>query len=73
MSKSSVLVIGAAVVLLGLCPATAHAYIDPGTGSFIFQGIIAAVVGLGFAVKVFWKRIVALFTGRPAESDADDE
>jgi hypothetical protein len=37
----------------------AHAYLDPGTGSMIIQVLIAVFVGAAFAVKVFWKRIVA--------------
>ena len=33
------------------------AYIDPGTGSFIIQIIIASFVGCTFAIKLFWGRI----------------
>jgi len=56
-----------------LAPAPAFAYIDPGTGSFVIQGIIAAVVGVGFAVKMFWRRIRAFLTGKPVPTDRDDE
>ena len=61
------------LVLLTACltPATAMAYIDPGTGSFVLQGILAAIVGAGVAIKVFWHRIAALFGRRPV--DEDDE
>lgn len=42
------------------------AYLDPGFGSFIFQMLIAGLVGTGFAVKLFWTQIkcfiTALFT-----------
>ena len=41
--------------------AEAHAYIDPGTGSYVFQMIIAALLGASFAVKVYWKKIKAFF------------
>lgn len=61
------------VCLLVLAPASAHAYIDPGTGSFVIQGIIAAVVGAGFAIKMFWHRIKAFLTGKPMPTEADDE
>jgi len=40
----------------------AHAYLDPGTGSYIFQLLIAGVVGLAFVIKVFWGRIKGFFT-----------
>ena len=38
-------------------PLKAYAYLDPGTGSYIFQLIIAAFVGGLFAVKLFWNKI----------------
>ena len=35
----------------------AHAYLDPGTGSFMLQMLIAALVGGTYALKIYWKRI----------------
>ena len=35
------------------------AYLDPGTGSFIIQMLIAGFLGILFAVKLFWHRIKA--------------
>ncbi len=70
--QSSLSVLALALLALCLAPAPAHAYIDPGTGSFVIQGLIAAVVGAGFALKVFWKRIVAAITGKSAVEDDDD-
>lgn len=35
----------------------ALAYIDPGSGSYLFQLIIAGLLGAGFAIKTFWKNI----------------
>lgn len=43
-------------------PSSAHAYLDPGTGSYIFQLIMAGIVGLLFALKIYWKRIKSFFT-----------
>jgi len=40
------------------------AYIDPSSASLVWQGIVAAILGAGVAVKVFWKRIVGFLTGR---------
>ena len=40
----------------------ANAYIDPGTGSFIFQAAIGALLAAGVAIKLFWKRIVRFVT-----------
>ena len=44
-----------------LFPRSAHAYMDPGTGSYILQLVIAALLGVSFAVKMFWMRIKTFF------------
>jgi hypothetical protein len=36
-------------------------YLDPGSGSYILQVIIAAVLGAGFFIKNFWVAIKAFF------------
>jgi hypothetical protein len=58
----------------------AHAYIDPGTGSYILQIVIAGLVGAAFTLKLFWKRIQLFFhkgsakqDGRRAEKPTDDD
>ena len=38
------------------------AYVEPGTGSFIFQAAIGTLLAVSVAVKVFWKRVVRLVT-----------
>lgn len=38
-------------------PKDAHAYLDPGTGSYILQMLIAAIVGGLFMIKPFFKKI----------------
>jgi len=42
-------------------PKNAYAYLDPGTGSYIFQFVIAIILGLIFSLKLFWKKIVRTF------------
>ena len=71
--KSSLSLCALVLLAAGFWPATAHAYIDPGTGSFVIQGIIAAVVGAGFAIKVYWHKIVSALTGKSPVEDDDDE
>jgi len=51
--KMSILAAGC----LLLFPVRIYSYIDPGTGSYIFQIIIAAFVAVSFAVKVYWHKI----------------
>lgn len=53
----------AIVLLAGLFPPRAHAYIDPGTGSYVFQLLIATLLGALFTVKVYWRRIVLYLRG----------
>ena len=41
-------------------------YLDPGSGSLIVQIVLAAVMGAGVAIGVFWRNIKAFFTGKKA-------
>jgi hypothetical protein len=50
-----------------------HAYLDPGSGSFILQLLIASLVGGFFIVKTYWKKILAFFRGQPSEAEDDQE
>ncbi len=54
----------AIVGAVALAPSSAHAYIDPGTGSMVLQAIIAGVVGGLVVIKMYWQRIKAIFSRR---------
>ncbi len=43
--------------LVLLLPADAFAYIDPGTGSLIYQTFLAALLGLGFVFRSVWFKV----------------
>ena len=61
-------IVAGAVVVTVLTPTPAHAqYLDPGAGSIIVQAVIAVMVGVSAAVKIYWGRISA-FLGRRAKS-----
>ncbi len=52
----------------------AYAYLDPGTGSFVIQMLIAAIVGALFALKLFWTRVKDFFKrlfGKKTEDTAE--
>lgn len=51
---------------------SAHAYLDPGTGSFILQTLIAALFGALFVLKSYWLRIKLWLSGSKSESDATE-
>jgi len=48
-------------------------YIDPGSGSYILQMIIAAVLGVSFFFKNFWLSVKAFFTGKKKAKQEDKE
>lgn len=45
-------------------PSASFAYLDPGTGSMILQAVIAAVVGGGYAIKVYWLNLKKFFESK---------
>ncbi|MEA3349520.1 MAG: hypothetical protein U9Q82_02740, partial [Chloroflexota bacterium] len=49
------------------------AYLDPGSGSFILQLLIAGLVGAGFLLRGYWGKLTSFFRGSSAqEKDNDD-
>jgi hypothetical protein len=61
------------VIALVLCDAApAHAYIDPGTGSYMLQLLLAGIFASVFVIKVLWKRIVAAFR-RSGDGDRGED
>jgi len=47
-------------------------YLDPGSGSVLLQIIIAALLGVGIALRASWGKIKGLF-GIKSETDDDDK
>lgn len=47
-------------------------YLDPGSGSYLVQIIIATVLGVAFYIKAFWYQIKSFFSRKKkAEEDTD--
>ena len=69
------------MVFIGLmCSLPAYAYIDPGTGSALIQGLVAAVAAIGVTVKLYWHRIIGFLglkkneeESLPSNSDSDEK
>ena len=38
----------------------ALAYLDPGTGSALLQGVIGAIAAIGIVLKLYWHRFLRL-------------
>ncbi len=53
-------------------------YLDPGSGSFLIQLLLAAGLGIGVAVRMYWSKIKGIFTGKksgpasPSEEEDDE-
>ena len=49
----------------------AHAYLDPGTGSMLLQGLLAGIAGAAVVLRLYWAKLKALFSGQRSNSTAD--
>lgn len=63
-------------LLLAFGSGSANAYLDPGTGSMILQGLIAGIMVVATTLGVYWHRfldIVYQVTGKDFRKQAADE
>ena len=51
----------------------ARAYVDPGTGSYLVQVLIGLIFGAGYALKVFWGRIIHFFKKNSKKGESKQE
>ena len=63
-----------AIALLGISVVPAHAYIDPGSGSYVLQLMLAGILAAAFSLKMYWQRLKASIARRftaniPARAD----
>lgn len=64
------------VVLLACFSPPAWAYLDPGTGSILLQGMIAAVAAAVTYAGLYWRKVKALFfrlIGRKLHEPRNDD
>ena len=59
--------------MLGLIffPQSVHAYLDPGTGSYLVQIILASIAAALLTFKMFWTKIKSLFSKTSPSPDLD--
>jgi hypothetical protein len=58
--RPTIVLAGCALALL-LPVASAHAYIDPGAGSLLVQGLLAGLAGAAAVLSLFWGRVRGLW------------
>lgn len=49
-----------ALLCLVFLPTTAFAYLDPGTGSAMLQGILGAIAAIAMVLKLYWHRLLRM-------------
>lgn len=74
LARGVIVTLALATALQLILVRDASAYLDPGTGSFIFQTVVAMVLGAAFTVRHYWARVKSVFGSKPPpERAADDE
>jgi len=68
VSELAVLVVG----LLALTPTQAFAYVDPGTGSYLFQLAAAGFLAGMFTLRRYWDAVKSRFGSQPAVQPSSD-
>lgn len=51
----------------------AYAYLDPGTGSLILQGLIAGLAMISFTFKMWWYKLTCFFKKTHNSHEAEDK
>ena len=59
------------LLIMLVLPFNAFAYIDPGTGSYIIQVVLAVFFSAIVAIRVFWNKIKGFFKARFARNNPD--
>lgn len=70
--KRMVVMTGLAVSLWGFCTGSAHAYLDPGTGSIVLQMLIGGIAGGLIVLKMYWAKAKLMIFGRNKALHSDD-
>jgi len=62
-----------ALIALWTVPTDAMAYLDPGTGSALLQGILGAIAAIGVVLKLYWHRILRMLGIRKGPEAGPDK
>ena len=59
-------------IIILLRPDISYAYLDPGTGTLLLQGLVAALAAAGAAITVYWNKLKSLFSKKKNDKDHND-
>ena len=62
-------------LIVGLISYTspAYAYLDPGTGSMLIQGLIGGLAVVMSLLSIYWQKVKAFFVKQEPDTDIDIE
>jgi len=63
----------AALCVLMFSANPAHAYLDPGTGSMLIQGLLAAIAAASVTIGIFWRRLRSFFSRKNSGENGPDD
>lgn len=66
--KATLLVLGVSIIFVE----PAWAYLDPGTGSMIIQGLIAGITGGIVVLRLYWAKVKSFFAGSHEQHDSTE-
>lgn len=73
MSRNALSLLIVFALLVVIPSSQAHAYLDPGSGSLIIQILVAGLLGLVVAVRVFWSSILSFFGLKGSDENNENE
>ena len=51
----------------------AYAYLDPGTGNMLLQGLIGGIAAVMAFLSIYWQKVKAFFSKEEADTDKAEE
>jgi hypothetical protein len=62
-------------LIVGLISYTspAYAYLDPGTGSMLLQGLIAGLAVIMSFLSIYWQKVKAFFVKQKPDIDTENK
>lgn len=61
------------LIVVFVCPNLAFAYLDPGTGSYIVQSLIAALAAGLYIIKLYFGKIKSFLGSLFSKRDSEEE
>lgn len=71
--KEKLCLLGTLLVCGAAISPAAHAYLDPGTGSLILQGLIAGIAAAAVTLRLYWDKVKAFFSSNKHEKQLREE